>query len=209
MVKVGKKDIKVSVVRKILSAFNKAVKEDAIKGIWRMKTPELAAQISKFTIAKNGNVKHRFKAKGWEYPITEDMKSKGRVGKSKPKKQSKKAKADESAGMKGQTKKTKSKTAKGEENFTGKKGNVSKSKGKDVKAENPNVDYSKKKKGTKADVAAAIDAMEAKEGKAKKKTAYREWLSKQLKSGKKMKELTGKWKKSKEYKAEQKKKKKK
>jgi len=190
MVKVGKKDIKVSVVRKILSAFNKAVKEDAIKGIWKMKTPELASQISKFTIAKNGNVKHRFKAKGWEYEITDDMKSKGRVGKSKPKKQTKKDKKDESKGMKGQKKKSKSKTDKGEEDFTGKKGDVSKSKGKDVKAENPNVDY-EKKKGTK------------------KKTAYNMWLSKQLKSGKKMKDLTGKWKKTKEYKAEQKKKKKK
>lgn len=175
MVKVGKKEIKVSVVRKILSSFNKAVKEDAIKGIWGMKTPDLQAEMEKFKLDKDGNVKHRFKAKDWRYDFKKGDESSGRVGKGgvsgkktaakkPPKKKKQKAQTaqdeeDESEGMEGQTKGTTSKTA--PKNFE------------------------------------------------KKKNPYREWVSKQLKSGKKMSELKGKWKLTKEYKALQKKKKKK
>jgi hypothetical protein len=90
MVKVGKKDLKVSVVRKMLSAFNKFTKEPAIKNIWGMKTAELTEAVKQFKIT-DGSVKHKTKSRNWSFAI-EDSHSK-RVKKVKPPKAPKAPKA--------------------------------------------------------------------------------------------------------------------
>lgn len=159
---VGKRDVSVSNARKILTAFNRSLREEGFgknfkgkKGVYKMKADQLATELEMFKVKKNGRIGHKIK-KDFEMEIPAGKAPKVKSTKSKPSKptktapkpQSAKDKADEKKGMTGKKKKSKSKTAKGEEDFTGKKGDISKSKGKDVKKDNPNVDY-KAKKGKK------------------------------------------------------------
>jgi hypothetical protein len=210
MVMVGKRDVSVSNARKILTTFNRSLREEGFgknfkgkKGVYKMKAEQLGTELKMFKVKKNGRIGHKIKKDfdmeipaGKAEKIVSTKSKPSKPTKTAPKPQSVKDKEDEKKGMTGKKKKSKSKTAKGEEDFTGKKGDISKSKGKDVKAENKKVDYSK----------VSNKILKGKTGKAstkqksKRATAYNKWVKSKggVRNIKK-----GEWKTTKEYKATQ------
>lgn len=119
MVKVGKADLKVSDARKILTNFNKTLREEGFgkrakggEGVYRMGTAKLEQELKMFKISKDGkSVKHKVK-KDWSYVLpASKLPPVAKTAKKVMKKQTKKDKKDESKGMKGQKKGTTSKTA--------------------------------------------------------------------------------------------------
>lgn len=82
MVQVGDYNVKVADARKMLTNFNRHLREDVYSGVWLMNTAQLQNAMKDFKYdKKNGKVKHKTKAKMWEYMV-------GSVGKKmeKPKK---------------------------------------------------------------------------------------------------------------------------
>lgn len=58
--------IRVQEARRMLTNWNKLVKGETIKGVYRMKASDIEKVLEDFTITK-GIVKHKTKAKGWSF----------------------------------------------------------------------------------------------------------------------------------------------
>lgn len=81
--------IRVQEARRMLTNWNKLVRGETIKGVYRMKASDIDKVLEDFTI-KKGIVKHKTKAKGWSFdPATLEAKT-GKVITNIPKYQAKK-----------------------------------------------------------------------------------------------------------------------
>lgn len=66
--------IRVQEARRMLTNWNKLVRNETIKGVYRMRASDINEVLKDFTI-KNGMVKHKTKAKGWSFnPATLEAK---------------------------------------------------------------------------------------------------------------------------------------
>ena len=74
MVKVGNRNLSVNEARKMLTNWNRSVRESAVKGVWLMTQSQIQEIVNDFTI-KGDKVKHKTKAVKWEY----DLSDKGKV----------------------------------------------------------------------------------------------------------------------------------
>jgi len=88
MVKVGNRNLSVNEARKMLTNWNRNVRESAVKGVWLMTQSKIQEIVNDFTI-KGDKVKHKTKAVEWEYDLSDKGKVVPKEMKMKPKKEPK------------------------------------------------------------------------------------------------------------------------